>query len=126
MVADRITESRRVAQLLASELSGLAAGPLADVSVVDADPDATPAPGGIEAFAVSFRDRRVGAVSLYPDRVQVHLTAGDAGPAGETSERVPTETTAEGVTLWVESGATVKPAVDAVRAVLSDAQGSDV
>jgi hypothetical protein len=118
MVEDRTTDANRVAELLASELTGLETGPLADVSVVDADPDATPSPGGTEAYAVECRERRVGEVALLPDGVRVRLTADAGGETAGTAGRVPVEPTDGGSVLHVESGTAVKPAVDVIRAAL--------
>ena len=67
MVGDRVTDGTRIGQLLASELTGLATGPLAAVSVTAARPDATPSLEGTEAFAVEFDDERVGRAVLFPE-----------------------------------------------------------
>jgi hypothetical protein len=153
MVRDRITDGDRIAQLLASELTGLALGALASVSVVDADPSARPAPDGTEAFGVAVDGERVGRVLLYPDRAVLELAA-DSGAAsgaaldqdqetappglsvgtradagderpGDTGECGATRPDDEpggaaGLRLTIESGAAVKPAVDAVRAWLRE------
>jgi len=100
MVEDRVTDAKRVAQLLASELTGLETGPLAAVDVTDADPGADPSPGGTVAYRVTVEGAVVGAVVMYPDRVVVDL--GEDG-------------------LTVESGTAVKRAVDAVREYAGDA-----
>lgn len=117
MVVDRVTDSRRIAQLLASELSGLETGPLAAVSVVDADRDASPSPDGTDAYAIEYRGDHVGEVSLYPDRVRLRL-AGDAAFDADDPP-VPIESTDKGLVVRVESGAAVKRAVDVVRTVLT-------
>jgi hypothetical protein len=101
VVDDRITDGERIAQLLASELSGLAVGPLADVTVTDANPDATPTESGTLAYALALEDERTGEVYMYPDRVRVELDPD--------------------VVLTVDSGAAVKRAVDAVREAFRDA-----
>jgi len=135
MVEDRITDTRRVAQLLASELSGLSTGPLAAVSVVGADPDATPSGDGPAAYGVEARGERVATVRLYPEYVAVELDPnavdgpldGDAVPA---TERVSVENEgSEGLTIRLEDGASVKDAVDLFRRLLagcpSDPCGGD-
>jgi hypothetical protein len=108
MVDERVTDGKRVAQLLASELTGLETGPLETVDVTDADPGADPSPEGTVAYRVTAGGEAVGAVVMYPDRVVVDLT----GEGSETGEE-----------LAVESGAAVKRAVDAVREHLEDAAG---
>jgi hypothetical protein len=105
MVEDRITDGKRIAQLLASELTGLETGPLGAVAVTDADPEAEPASGGTVAYRVTVEGEAVGAVVMYPGRVVVDL-------GGEGSAGVERTTDDE---LVVESGAAVKRAVDVVR-----------
>ncbi len=108
MVDERVTDGRRVAQLLASELAGLETGPLDAVDVTDADPDAEPSPGGTVAYRVAAAGEPVGTVVLYPERAVVDLTVG--GSEGAADDR-----------LVVDSGVAVKRAVDAVRERLRDA-----
>jgi hypothetical protein len=134
MVEDRVTDGGRIAQLLASELSGRADGALARLSVVDADRDAEPAPEGTTAYGIAVDGRRVGDVSLYPDRAELHLESVAAPPSkdpsggsldldavaegvrgsGVTAER----TTAGAVVVTIAFGAAVKRAVDALVAGL--------
>jgi len=118
MVEDRATDPNRVAELLASELTGLETGPLADVSVVDADPNVTPSPGGTGAYAIEYRERRVGEVVLLPDGVRVRLSVDASGVTADAAGRVPVEPTDGGSVLRVGSGAAVKPVVDVIRAAL--------
>ena len=73
MVEDRVTDGERVAQLLASELSGRSDGPLDRFAVVDADPDAEPAPDGTLAFRVAVDGDRVGRVRIYPDGAEIRV-----------------------------------------------------
>ena len=115
MVETHVTDPVRIAQLLASELSGLEVGPLADVSVVDARPDATPAPDGTTAYRVAFAGEPFATVRLFPGHVAVDLRRERA--------RWPTGThypERDGTTLRVETGAAVKRTVDAVRDLLDD------
>jgi hypothetical protein len=73
VIDDRIRDGERIAELLASELTGLETGPLADVAVVDADPGATPTPDGTRAYAVAHADERIGVLTMYPRRACVRL-----------------------------------------------------
>jgi hypothetical protein len=118
MVEERTTDPTRVAQLLASELTGLETGPLAGVTLENADPDAVPTPGGTGAYEVAHQGARVGTVSLYPDGVVVSLSV-DPGAVPE-DPAVPVESTGEGLRVRVADGVAVKPAVDVLRRVLSD------
>ncbi|QLH83137.1 hypothetical protein [Halosimplex pelagicum] len=124
MVEDRVTDGKRIAQLLSSELSGRDRGALGDVSVVDADPDAEPAPEGTVGYGVAYCDERVGTVRLYPDAAQLAIAG--AGPVD--AERVRAAVDGPGLTatddgaVRIESGAAVKRAVDALLAGLSDGE----
>ena len=70
---------------------------------------------GPVAYAIEHAGTRVGTVRLFPDRLSVRLdAAGDAAPV----QSLPTRRTEAGLVLSVESGAAVKPAVDAIRATL--------
>ena len=126
MVEDRVTDGERVAQLLASELSGRSDGELDRFSVVDADPDAEPTPEGTVAYRIAVDGDRVGRVRIYPDGAEIRV--GDAGDgsgehsfdAGRVAEGVrgdglSTESTGETI-VRIEYGAAVKRAVDALVA----------
>lgn len=116
MVDERITDGERIAQLLASELSGLAVGPLADVTVTDANTDATPTASGTLAYALTREGDRVGEVYMYPDRVRIELEPADSRrPDGDLDGEGESDADR---TVAVESGAAVKRAVDAVRELL--------
>ncbi len=116
MVEERTTDPTRVAQLLASELTGLETGPLARLSVRDADPDAEPAPQGTDAYRLAYQGERVGTVSLYPDCVAVALSV-DTDAVPENAP-VPVESTDGGLRVGVADGVAVKRAVDFVRSML--------
>ena len=129
MVEDRITDGKRIAQLLSSELTGRETGPLAAVDVVDADPEAEPAPEGTVAYAVAHRDRRIGEVVLYPeaaalvltfdpDRVSRALRGPDLSVVPDETRLSNVEGTTARVTVRIEAGAAVKRAVDALVAGL--------
>jgi len=116
MVEDRITDGKRIGQLLASELTGLATGPLADLAVVDADRDAQPSEDGTVAYRLAYRGERVATVSLYPDHAQVAFRTGAPSGRGKAGP-------GDGPTLRVESGAQVKRAADAIRGELGEGAG---
>ena len=81
MVDDRLSDGTRIAQLVASEVTGHGAS-LADLSVADADTDAEPSTDGTLAYRVVRRaDGAVEAetfaeVYVHPDRALSEL-AGD-------------------------------------------------
>ncbi|WP_144797918.1 hypothetical protein [Halorubrum depositum] len=84
MVADRLTDGVRIAQLLASEVSGNE-GRLRDLALVDADPDAEPTPDGALAYRIVREDEGdveavlVAEVYLQSDRVRIEFVGDDAG-----------------------------------------------
>jgi len=122
MVEDAITDPGRIAELLASELTGLETGPLAAVEVVDADRDATPSPDVTLAYAVAHDQDRIGRVLLYPDRAVVELDGVGNVPGdlpGADRESIAIERTTDVLALDVSTGAASKGAVDVLRAVLA-------
>jgi hypothetical protein len=122
MVEDRTTHGKRIAQLLASELSGRDRGPLAAVSVVDADPDAQPAEGGVVAYGVAVDGARIGSIWLYPEAAECELDLAGADAVREAVRGAdltvvqPDPAAETEVTVRIESGAAVKRAVDALVA----------
>jgi hypothetical protein len=126
MVERRISDGRRLGQLLASELTGLSVGVLADVSVTDADPDARPSESGTEAYRIAFEGTVVASVRLYPEHATVCLRGERAWPddvrPSETEPTRPSETEActPASVLRVTDGAGVKRAVDALRDTLGE------
>lgn len=132
MVEDRVTDGARIAQLLASELSGREDGRLDTVSVVDADPEAEPDPSGTTAYRVAVQGAVVAAVAIYPDATELSFVPaeestpavpGGGGPLDvaavrERAHQAGLDTGENGTVVRVESGAAVKRAFDAVRAGL--------
>jgi len=122
MVDERLADGRRIAELLASEVTGHA-DELAAVSVTDADADVEPTPDGAFAYGIDRDDDRVASVFVQPDRVRVEFeravdVAADA--AREAGLRVRPKAVEPPRTLvFVEDGAEVKRLLGAVRAVTS-------
>lgn len=128
MVEDRITDGKRIAQLLSSELTGLQSPPLDRVSVVDAQPEAEPAPDGTEAYGVAVDDERIATVSVYSDHALLsieRILADDAGliesSDGERENRdgITVTETDDDVQVRIEYAAAVKSAVDVLVATLT-------
>ncbi|MFB6223306.1 MAG: hypothetical protein ABEH86_06490 [Haloarcula sp.] len=114
MVEDRITDGTRIAQLLASELTGLERGPLADVAVVDADTDVEPTPSGAFAYRVTHNGTAIGSVYVTPETARLRFqNEHDVVP-----ER--TDVTVDEDTLVAHSGAAVKGLIDAIAETLGD------
>ncbi len=117
MVRDSITDPKRVAQLFASELTGLATPPLDRVTVADADESASPSPDGPVAYTIVVDDHDIGRVLLYPDSTVVELD-GISVPASD-DEHLTVETETDGTRLFLSSGVAVKRAVDVLRGELA-------
>jgi hypothetical protein len=133
MVEERLTDGRRIAQFLASEVTGHE-DDLRSLSVTDADPDVEPTPDGAFAYAIERAERddggdgdadstRVASVFVQPERVRVEFEAAVddvADAAREEGLRVRPKAVEPPRTLvFVEDGAQVKWLLPALRAVAS-------
>lgn len=121
MVEDRITDGRRIAQLLASELEGREDGELARFSVADADRDVEPTEDGTRAYDVSRDGDRLARVFVHPDRTRIELEVRpdvglEAAQALDLRAR-PKATTPPRTLVFVESGGAVKRATDVLEEV---------
>ncbi|MFB6252850.1 MAG: hypothetical protein ABEI27_14405 [Halobellus sp.] len=132
MVTDRLTDGRRIAQFLASELTGH--DDLAGLAVTDPDPDVEPTPDGAFAYAIEHRGEgnheRVATVSVQPNRVRLAFerAVDTVAEAAETEGlRVRPKAVRPPKTLvFVEDGAQVKwllPALETVSRELSEPTG---
>jgi hypothetical protein len=114
MVEDRITDGKRIGQLLASELTGLERGPLGAVSVVDADPDVEPTETGAFAYRIEADGQTVGTVAVTDSTARLRLEQ----PTAIEAERDDVSVENEGRTVVAHSGAAVKRLVDVVAEAL--------
>jgi hypothetical protein len=120
MVEHEVTDGKRIAQLLASELTGLELGPLAGVRVVDADPAAAPTESGTDAYRLVYGGRTVAVVSMFPDHATVSL---HVEPAPSTADNAGDGLNVSGTEIRIETGAAVKRAVDVLRTLLREGEG---
>lgn len=120
MVEDRVTDGTRIAQLLASEVTGRETGPLASMAVVDADPDVEPTDDGTFAYGIDRDGDRLADTYVQPDRAYLEFRAGvdtAVEAAREAGLRVRPKAVEPPRTLvFVESGAQVKRALDVLVA----------
>lgn len=125
MVEDRLRDGRRVAQLLASEVTGHDDPPLDRLAVGDVDPDAEGSPDGTFAYELRRDDEAVGEVFVHEERARLELrtdldavreAAADAGLRTR-----PAATRPPRLLVFVESGAEVKRALPVLRAVADPA-----
>lgn len=129
MVEERVTDGRRIAELLSSELHGREDGELARVTVVDPVEDVEPTADGALAYRVAAGGEPLASVHVHPDRVHVAVAAGRdaaAEAAAKAGLRVrPKATQPPGTLVFVESGAEVKRAAAVVsRAAMSAIESS--
>ena len=121
MVDERITDGRRIAELLASELDGREDGSLESTRVTNADRDVEPTADGARAYDVTYDDERIARVFVHEDRARLEFETGQdvaAEAADDLELRVRPKATRPPRTLvFVESGAAVKRATDVVQAV---------
>ena len=123
MVVERITDGRRIAELLASEVDGRADSSLDRLAVVDADRDAEPTADGAFAYGIEADGEAFAEVYVQPDRARIELRVG-LGAAREAATarglRVrPKAVEQPKLLLFVESGAEVKRAVAVLVAALT-------
>ena len=123
MVEDRITDGRRIAQLLSSELHGREDGALGAIEVVDANPDVEPSTDGALAYRLTRSGEPFGAVFVQPERARIELRSGLEAAVESATEhglRVrPKAVDPPRTLVFVESGAQVKRAVYVVDAAAS-------
>ncbi|GAB6880011.1 hypothetical protein JCM17823_22850 [Halorubrum gandharaense] len=141
MVQDRLDDGVRIAQLLASEISGNE-GRLKPLAVSDADPDVEPTADGALAYTVRVAGEAepvdgdeatpVAEVYVQPDRIRVEFTvapdvAADAAAEAGSEEGLrvrPKAVHPPRTLVFVEDGAQVKwvlPVFEAVLAAREDA-----
>lgn len=129
MVEERVTDGRRIAELLSSELHGRRDGGLHRVSVVDVTDDVEPTVDGARAYGIAIvriDDERIddddhvhlGDVHVHPERAHVELRVGleaAVEAARERSLRVrPKAVEPPRTLIFVETGAEVKRAAAVV------------
>ena len=129
MVRDRTTDGVRLAELLSSEIHGRESGPLGRLTVTDAADDVDPNEAGAFAYALDCDGARLATVRVHPDRTHVEFErsverAADAGRDAELRVR-PKAVDPPRTLLFVEDGAEVKRATDALAAVAEAVSESD-
>lgn len=135
MVEDRVTDGRRIAQLLASEIRGRERGPLGPLSIVTSC-NVEGSKCGEFAYGIDrepMRDatdgERLADVYIHDDRTRVEFRAGMEAAAatadsGDLRNR-PKGTRPPRTLVFVESGAEVKRAADAVGKAAAAAANSN-
>ncbi|QIB75295.1 hypothetical protein GL213_04000 [Halogeometricum borinquense] len=123
MVEDRLSHGKRIAQLLASEVTGHERS-LSSLSVTDSDPDVEPTDDGAFAYAIEHDGEQVAEVFVQPDRARVEFVtemAAVADVAEQEGLRVRPKAVKPARTLvFVENGAQVKWLLPALRVVATE------
>lgn len=124
MVEDRLTDGKRIAQLLASEVTGRTDGPVGNLAVTDADPDVEPTVDGGRAYAIERDGEPFAEVFVQPDRIRVELQEGIEAAVQTAEQRGlrvrPKAVEPPRTLVFVESGAEVKRAVAVLVAAVED------
>jgi hypothetical protein len=122
MTDDRITDGRRIAELLASEVTARSDGPLSGLELVDVQSDAEGSEDGTYAYGITVDEEsqiRLADVYVQDDRAFLEFRTG-LDPIPATAEEVnlrvrPKAVDPPRVLVFVESGAAVKRALDVIR-----------
>ncbi len=118
MVKNRITDGRRIAELLASELDGRSDGLLESITVTNADPDIEPTDAGARAYNIAVRETTVATAFVHPDCVRVETAMTEERLGTVDREGIKYTPGTGGVAIVVEHGAAVKEAVDLLVAAV--------
>lgn len=124
MVTERVTDGRRIGELLSSELTARADGPLSSLSVVDADTDAEASESGTFAYAIAHEEdeTRIAEAFVHPDRLRLEFQSeldAVSSAASEVNLRVrPTDSPPQ-VLVFLADGAAVKRALAVINTVVS-------
>lgn len=113
MVEDRVTDGKRIAQLLASEVTGHTGGPLGEVAIVDADPTIEATAGGTLAYGIAVEGERIGDVFVHERTARLDLSIRPESSAEQLDrDGLVVSKTGDGISVTVEYGAAVKRVVD--------------
>jgi len=125
MVSDRLTDGVRIAQLLASEVSGNE-GRLRSLTVTDADPDVEPTVDGAVAYRICTDDGPVATAYVQPERVRLSFSGAPdavAETAREAGLRVrPKASTPPQTLVFLVDGAAVKRVLPTLAAAAQGGQ----
>ncbi|MCU4744595.1 hypothetical protein [Natronoglomus mannanivorans] len=134
MVEERITDGRRIAQLLASEIDGRDDGELDRLAVTNADRDVEPTSDGAHAYDITLTqtpgqprtDERIARVFVHEAFARLAFETGSDSAVAASQDldlRVEQDETAVQplAVVSVESGAAVKRATTVVERVVRSA-----
>lgn len=127
MTDERVTGGRRIAELLASEVTARTDGPLSHLDLVDVHSEVEESETGAFAYAITLNDddetTRLAEVFVYPDRVRLEFYAGvdSVSAVGEKANlRVrPKAVEPPRVLVFIEDGGEIKRALDVISAAIA-------
>jgi hypothetical protein len=132
MTDDRITDGRRITELLASEVTARSDGPLSGLELVDVQSDAEGSEDGTFAYGIAVDEVdtetqiRLADVYVHDERAFLEFRTGlDPIPATakEANLRVrPKAVEPPRVLVFVEDGGAVKRALDVIRVAVGAVQ----
>jgi hypothetical protein len=125
MVDERVTDGKRIGELLSSEITGHENDPYGDMRVGNADPDVEPTAEGERAYDIRLDGEHIAEVYVMPDRARLELRAGLERGEHEAEQQGlrtrPVGSDPPKVVVFVESGAEVKRVLDVLGAVAEPA-----
>ncbi|MFB6073340.1 MAG: hypothetical protein ABEJ88_10300 [Halobacterium sp.] len=123
MVEDEITDGKRIAELLSSEVTGHEEGAFGSLAVTNANPDVEPTGEGAHGYDVERDGERLASVYVQPERVRVELVDGLEAAREAAARRDlrvrPVASEPPRLLVFVASGAEVKRALDVLGAAAS-------
>ncbi|MFB6268549.1 MAG: hypothetical protein ABEH83_01300 [Halobacterium sp.] len=124
MVEDEITDGKRIAELLSSEVAGHENAPYDRLTVENADPDVEPTDEGAHAYDVHVDGERLASVYVMPDRARVELFDGLEAAEHEAEQRGlrtrPVGGPSPKLVVFVANGARTKRALDVLGAAVGE------
>ena len=124
MVEERITDGKRIAQLLSSEIHGRNDGVVGSLSIVDADPDVEPSEPGTLAYRIERNGRPFASVTVEPNRCRLEFLPGASAETliedVKSYDGLSTDRSSDTPAVIVECAAAVKRTVDVIRAVAEE------
>lgn len=87
MVEDRLSDGRRIAELLASEIEGREDAPIDELEIRDADQSITPTADGARAYTIAAGETELATVFVHPERTRVELRVGTTAALETATEQ---------------------------------------
>lgn len=129
MTDERVDNGRRIAELLASEVTARADGPLSHLDLVDVNSEIDGSETGAFAYAITLDETtRLAEVFVHPDRVRLEFCAGVdsvSAVAEKANLRVrPKAVEPPRVLVFIEDGGEIKRALDVISAAITATRGA--